>query len=86
MAPFAPTAVRAPVLAAVAAVLFVVPLFPSTGLAQILPWEIVVAQIETGRLRNFAERLAKQNLLFQLHLGETRKSDLPITERAEIGQ
>ena len=76
MAPFAPTPVRAPVLAAVAAVLFVVPLFPSTGLAQILPWEIVVAQIETGRLRNFAERLAKQNLLFQLHLGETRKSDL----------
>lgn len=76
MVSLAPTRVRAPVLAAAAAVLFAAPFAPNTALAQILPWEIVVAQIETGRLRAFAERLAKQNLLYQLHLGETRKADL----------
>jgi hypothetical protein len=70
------TRVRAPILAASAAVLFAASLVPSTAPAQILPWEIVVAQIETGRLRNFAERLSKQNLLYQLHLGGTRKADL----------
>lgn len=44
--------------------------------AQILPWEINVAEIEAGRLRGLAERLSKQNLLYQLHLGEVRKDDL----------
>jgi len=44
--------------------------------AQILPWEITVAEIEAGRLRGLAERLSKQNLLYQLHLGEVRKDDL----------
>ncbi len=77
MVAFAPTCVRASAsVAAAAAVLFAVTLAPGTVLAQILPWEIVVAQIETGRLRNFAERLAKQNVLYQLHLDGTRKSDL----------
>ena len=76
MVSFEPMRVRAPVFAAALVILFAAPLVPSTASAQILPWEIVVAQIETGRLRNFAERLAKQNLLYQLHLGDTRKSDL----------
>lgn len=44
--------------------------------AQILPWEVVVAEIEAGRLRGLVQRLNKQNLLFQLHLGEVRKDDL----------
>ncbi len=44
--------------------------------AQILPWEFTVAEIEAGRLRNFAQRLSKQNVLYQLHLGDVRKSDL----------
>lgn len=47
---------------------------PSGG--QPLPWEITVAEIEAGRIRQLAERLSKQNVLFQLHLGDTRKSDL----------
>jgi len=54
-------------------------LFPSTAHARVLPWEIVVAQIETGRLRNFAERLAKQNVLYQLHFGDTSKQALKET-------
>ncbi|MGH0028856.1 MAG: type IV pili methyl-accepting chemotaxis transducer N-terminal domain-containing protein [Myxococcota bacterium] len=44
--------------------------------AQILPWEVTVAEIEAGRLRGLAQRLAKQNLLYQLRLGEVRKPDL----------
>lgn len=44
--------------------------------AQILPWEIAVAEIEAGRLRGLAERLGKENVLYQLHLGEVRKDDL----------
>ncbi len=44
--------------------------------AQILPWEVTVAEIEAGRLRNLAQRLSKQNLLYQLHLGGVRKSAL----------
>ena len=47
--------------------------------AQILPWEVVVAEIEAGRLRGLAQRLAKQNLLYQLHLGDTRKKDMVAT-------
>jgi hypothetical protein len=67
---------RACALAAAAAVLLAVPLAPRAALAQILPWEIVVAEIEAGHLRGFAERLAKENVLYQLHLGETRRSSL----------
>jgi hypothetical protein len=47
--------------------------------AQILPWEVTVAEIESGRLRNLAQRLNKQYLLYQLHLGEIRKTDLVAT-------
>ena len=47
--------------------------------AQILPWEIVVAEIEAGRVRNLAQRLNKQYLLYQLRLGEVTKSDLADT-------
>jgi hypothetical protein len=51
-------------------------LWTSPAPAQILPWEGVVAEIEAGRLRNLAQRLSKQYVLYQLHLGEVRKSDL----------
>jgi hypothetical protein len=44
--------------------------------AQNLPWEVTVAEIESGRLRALAERLSKQNLLYQFRLGDIRKSDL----------
>jgi hypothetical protein len=44
--------------------------------AQVLPWEITVAEIEAGRLRSLAQRLSKQNLLYQFHLGDVRKPDL----------
>lgn len=47
--------------------------------AQILPWEITVAEIEAGRLRGLTQRLAKQNLLYQLRLGDVRKSDMIAT-------
>ena len=46
------------------------------ALAQILPWEVTLAEIEAGRLRGLAQRLAKQNLLYQLRLGDVRKPDL----------
>jgi Type IV pili methyl-accepting chemotaxis transducer N-term len=44
--------------------------------SEVIGYEISVAQVEAGRIRHLAERLAKQNLLYQLHLGEVRKSDL----------
>ena len=44
--------------------------------AQVVGYEISVAQIEAGRVRHLAQRLAKQNLLYQLHLGGVKKSDL----------
>jgi hypothetical protein len=44
--------------------------------AQILPWEVNVAEVEAGRLRSVAERLSRQFVLYQLHLGGVRKSDL----------
>jgi hypothetical protein len=44
--------------------------------AQLLPWEVTVAEIEAGRLRGLAQQLNKENLLYQLHLGDVRKSDL----------
>jgi len=76
MLAFASTKVRARVVAGIAAALVFAPLAPTTAFAQILPWEIVVAEIETGRLRSFAERLAKQHLIHQLHLGDTPRSAL----------
>ena len=54
----------------------------STATAQILPWEVTVAEIETGRLRNLAQRLSKQYVLYQLHLGEVRKDDLIATAKS----
>jgi hypothetical protein len=44
--------------------------------AQILPWEVTVAEIEAGRLRGLVERLAKQNLLYQLRLADVTKQDM----------
>lgn len=43
---------------------------------QILPWEVTVAEIEAGRLRNLAERLSKQNVLYHLRVGDVSKDDL----------
>jgi hypothetical protein len=54
-------------------------LLAAPAAAQVLPWEIAVAEIEAGRIRNLAERLSKQNLLFQMHLGGVRKDDLATT-------
>jgi hypothetical protein len=43
---------------------------------QILPWEVTVAEIEAGRLRNLAERLSKQNVLYHLRVADVAKRDL----------
>ena len=43
---------------------------------QILPWEVTVAEIEAGRLRHLAQRLNKQNVLYQLRVGNVSKEDL----------
>jgi hypothetical protein len=51
-------------------------LVPCPSRAEPLPWEITVAEIEAARIRQFAERLSKENVLFQLHLGDTLKSDM----------
>jgi hypothetical protein len=51
-------------------------LLAGSASAQILPWEVTVAEIEAGRLRHLAERLSKQNLLYQFHLGGVAKADL----------
>jgi len=40
------------------------------------PYEIGGAQQELGHIRELAERLSKQNLFYQLHLGDTTKQDL----------
>jgi hypothetical protein len=50
--------------------------FAGSASAQILPWEVNVAEIEAGRIRHLAERLSKQNLLYQFHLGDIAKADL----------
>jgi len=60
----------------VALLTVVIALIAVPASAQILPWEVTVAEIEAGRLRGLAERLAKQNLLYQLRLGAVRKSDM----------
>jgi hypothetical protein len=51
-------------------------LFPAFALAGERPYEIGGAQQELGHMRALAERLAKQNLLYQLHLADQRKQDL----------
>jgi hypothetical protein len=43
------------------------------------PYELGIAQREAGRLRGLVERLSKQNLLYQLRLGEVRKVDMQET-------
>ncbi len=47
--------------------------------AQILPWEMTVTEVETGRIRSLAQRLSKQNLLYELRIDDLRKSDLAET-------
>jgi hypothetical protein len=54
-------------------------LFPCSSKAEPLPWEVTVAEIEAARIRQLAERLSKENVLYQLHLGDTRKSDMVST-------
>jgi hypothetical protein len=51
-------------------------LLPGSALARERPYEIAGAQQELGRVRALAERLSKQNLLYQLHLADQRKQDL----------
>ncbi len=51
-------------------------LYARPVLAQWQPYEIGIAQREAGRIRALAERLSKENLLYQLHLGETSKQDM----------
>jgi hypothetical protein len=72
MAASAPTGVRWRATFVVAALTAL----PGSATAQLLPWEVIVAEIEVGGLRNHAQRLTKQFVLYQLHLGEVRKSDL----------
>ncbi len=47
--------------------------------AQQQPYEIGIANREAGRLRYLAERLAKENLLYQLHLADVQKRDMHLT-------
>jgi hypothetical protein len=72
MAAWSTTRKRSAAMLAAALLLLV----PGTALSQILPWEVTVAEVEAGRLRNLAERLNKQYLLYQLRLGEVRKDDV----------
>ncbi|MFQ5416969.1 MAG: type IV pili methyl-accepting chemotaxis transducer N-terminal domain-containing protein, partial [Myxococcota bacterium] len=72
MEAWSPTRKRSAAMLAVAVLLLV----PGSALSQNLPWEVTVAEIEAGRLRNLAERLNKQYLLYQLRLGEVRKEDI----------
>jgi hypothetical protein len=49
---------------------------PDFAFATERPYEIGGAQQELGRVRALVERLAKQNLLYQLHLADQTKQDL----------
>jgi hypothetical protein len=71
-------AASAPARSASGAVLAAVALLLAVGpaLAQTLPWEVTVTEIEAGRLRGLAARLSKQNLLYHLHLGDVSKDDI----------
>lgn len=62
-------------------VFFAGPAPAQDSLSPILPWEVNVAEIEAGRLRGLVQRLNKQNLLYQLRLGEVRKDDIVETTR-----
>jgi hypothetical protein len=59
-------------LAALAAILVV----PRAAPGDVVGYEASVAQTEAGRLRHLGHRLAKQNLLFQLHLAGQMKADV----------
>ena len=50
--------------------------------AQILPWEITLAEIEAGRIRHLAQRLNKQNVLYHLRVGDVSKEDVIRTASA----
>lgn len=54
---------------------------PADGGAQAAPdpYELGIAQREAGRLRGLVERLNKQNLLYQLHLGAVSKLEMQST-------
>jgi hypothetical protein len=52
---------------------------PTPAQAQVLPWEVTLAEIESGRLRGLIQRLSKQQVLYQLRLGDVRKDDLVAT-------
>jgi len=51
--------------------------------AQVQPFEMGIAGREAGLLRGLSQRLSKENLLYQLHLGDVRKEELLRTS-AEI--
>ncbi len=54
-------------------------LFAIPSWAAVDPYEIGIAEREAGRLRGLVERLNKQNLLYQLHLGGVGKVDMQAT-------
>lgn len=61
----------------VAHVLFVTLLLtPDSAPAQVQPFEMGIAAREAGLLRGLAQRLNKQNLLYQLHLADVRRENL----------
>lgn len=51
-------------------------LLPASVRAAGVPYEIAGAQREVGRIRELAERLSRQNLLYQLRLADQSKQDL----------
>ena len=72
MAASAPTFLRS------GAVLLIVSLAVAAGPApaQLLPWEVTIAEIEAGSLRHLSQRLDRQYLLYQLRLGDVLKTEL----------
>jgi hypothetical protein len=66
---------RIRVVPALAAVLLL-PLLSLPSSAQVQPFEMGIAGREAGLLRGLAQRLSKQNLLYQLHLAGVRKDDM----------
>ena len=66
---------RIHLLAFLLAVLFA----PAALAAALDPYELGIAEREAGRLRGLVERLSKQNLLYQLHLGGVGKVDMQAT-------
>lgn len=74
-------AARGPTRGWPAAAFAVAVLALTTGAAPtvVLPWEVNVAEVEAGRIRALVQRLTRQFALYQLHLGEVRKSELADT-------